>query len=178
MWQSHVFSTSSILRPWRSPCWMDVTARAWRSENGSGLHSAPTIIFVEVATENSTYLKVRRKLENAHLNRDEIQTWSRGWPQRDLGASLETYQVGAHFEALDEGVLVAPLDPRCTQVVSNLVSVQVWTSAWIYCKKIKVYQRPNATIEMKIFPVSAWLVAFHLRWAKLQFRKVLELFEW
>ena len=27
----------------------------------------------------------------------------------DLGASLETNQVGAHFEALDEGFLVAAL---------------------------------------------------------------------
>ena len=43
----------------------------------------------------------------------------------DLGASLETYQVGAHFEALDEGVLLVPLDPRCTQVGFNLISVQV-----------------------------------------------------
>ena len=34
-------------------------------------------------------------------------------------------QVGAHFEALDEGVLLVPLDPRNTQVGFNLVSVQV-----------------------------------------------------
>ena len=38
---------------------------------------------------------------------------------------LETYQVGAYFEALDEGVLLVPLDPRYTQVGFNLVSVQV-----------------------------------------------------
>ena len=44
----------------------------------------------------------------------------------DIGASLETYQVRAHFEALDEGVLLVPLDPRHTQVGFNLISVQVW----------------------------------------------------
>ena len=34
----------------------------------------------------------------------------------NIDASLQTYQVGARFEALDEGVLMAPLDPRYTQV--------------------------------------------------------------
>ena len=38
---------------------------------------------------------------------------------------LETYQVGAHFEALDEGVLLVPLYPRYTQVGFNVKSVQV-----------------------------------------------------
>ena len=33
--------------------------------------------------------------------------------------------MGAHFEALTEGVLMAPLDPRYTQVGFNLISVQV-----------------------------------------------------
>ena len=33
--------------------------------------------------------------------------------------------MGAHFEALDEGVLLVPFDPRYTQVGFNLVSVQV-----------------------------------------------------
>ena len=32
---------------------------------------------------------------------------------------------GAHFEILIEGVLMAPLDSRCTQVGFNLISVQV-----------------------------------------------------
>ena len=41
----------------------------------------------------------------------------------DLGASLEAYQVGAHFEPLDEGVFVAPLDPRYTEIGFDLVSV-------------------------------------------------------
>ena len=43
----------------------------------------------------------------------------------DHGANLKTYQVGAHFEALDEVVLLVPLDPRYTQVGFNLISVQV-----------------------------------------------------
>ena len=39
---------------------------------------------------------------------------------------VHTYQVGAHFEALDEGVLMASLDPRYyTQVGFNYISVQV-----------------------------------------------------
>ena len=33
--------------------------------------------------------------------------------------------MGAHFESLDDGVDVAPLDHRCTQVGFNSVSVQV-----------------------------------------------------
>ena len=35
--------------------------------------------------------------------------------------------MGAHFEALDEGVLLVLLDPRYTQAGFNLVSVQVWS---------------------------------------------------
>ena len=35
------------------------------------------------------------------------------------------YQVGACYEALVEGVPIAPLDSRYTQVGLNLVSVQV-----------------------------------------------------
>ena len=40
-----------------------------------------------------------------------------------VGASAQTYEVGAHFEALIEGVHVALLDSRCTQVGFNLISV-------------------------------------------------------
>ena len=43
----------------------------------------------------------------------------------DHGAHLETYQAGAHFETLDEGVLLVPFNPRYTLVGINLVSVQV-----------------------------------------------------
>ena len=47
-----------------------------------------------------------------------------GW-QRDVGASAQTYEVGAHFEALVEGILMAPLDSSYTQVGFNLTYVQV-----------------------------------------------------
>ena len=40
-----------------------------------------------------------------------------------VDANLETYQVGAHLEALDEGVLVAPLDSRYTQVGFDFIFV-------------------------------------------------------
>ena len=49
-----------------------------------------------------------------------------GWPYKDLDASLQTYQVGAHFEALDGGGLMASLNSRYTQVGFNIISVQVW----------------------------------------------------
>ena len=35
--------------------------------------------------------------------------WSgAGWPLNGLGVASPDYQVGAHFEALDEGVLMVP----------------------------------------------------------------------
>ena len=37
--------------------------------------------------------------------------------------------MGAHIEALDEGVLLVLLDPRYTQVGFNLMSVQVCTAS-------------------------------------------------
>ena len=46
----------------------------------------------------------------------------------DLRASLEAYEVGAHFKALDDGVLMAPMDSWYTQVRFNHVSVQVCMS--------------------------------------------------
>ena len=45
-----------------------------------------------------------------------------------IQSTLETYQVGSCLEALIEGILMAPLDPRCTQVGFNLFSAQVWGS--------------------------------------------------
>ena len=42
---------------------------------------------------------------------------------RHVGAKLQAYQVGADFKALDDGVLMAPLDSRHTQVGFNLISV-------------------------------------------------------
>ena len=43
----------------------------------------------------------------------------------DVGAWVQTYQVGARFEALDEGVLLVPLDSRYIQVGFNPISVPV-----------------------------------------------------
>ena len=42
----------------------------------------------------------------------------------DLGSSAQTYKVGARFEALIEGVLIAPLDSRYILVGFNLISVK------------------------------------------------------
>ena len=43
-----------------------------------------------------------------------------------IGASLQTYQMRVHFEAaLDQCSLMAPYDPRYSQVGLNLISVQV-----------------------------------------------------
>ena len=47
----------------------------------------------------------------------------------DLNVNFEAYQVAAHFKGLAEGVLVAPLDSRYTQVGFNLISVQVCNSS-------------------------------------------------
>ena len=38
-----------------------------------------------------------------------LQTRSRGWPLKGLGLASPDYQVGAHFEALNKGVLMAGL---------------------------------------------------------------------
>ena len=48
-----------------------------------------------------------------------------------MGAHFE-----AHFEALVEGVLMAPLDPRYTQVGFNLISVQVWLKINFYVENL------------------------------------------
>ena len=48
-----------------------------------------------------------------------------GWPKRDVGAGVQTYQAGARFEAFLESVPMAPLDLRYTQVGFNFISVQV-----------------------------------------------------
>ena len=56
----------------------------------------------------------------ASLNPDLIQRLT----LKALDASLEPHQVGAHIKALNEGILVAPLDSRYTQVGFNLVPVR------------------------------------------------------
>ena len=53
-------------------------------------------------------------------------SWSKGWTQWVIDAKLQIYQVGAHFKALDEGVLLVSLDSRYTQVGFNIISVQMW----------------------------------------------------
>ena len=55
-----------------------------------------------------------------------LSQWSQPRAHKDFEASLQTYQVGAHFEAPNETVLMAPSDSRYTQVGFNLFSVQVW----------------------------------------------------
>ena len=42
--------------------------------------------------------------------------------------AYQTYQVGARFEALDEGFLMAPLDTRYTQIEFHSISVQMCVS--------------------------------------------------
>ena len=37
-----------------------------------------------------------------------IQSWSRGWPQYGSKVSAQSYQVGAHFKAVNDAVLIAP----------------------------------------------------------------------
>ena len=54
-----------------------------------------------------------------------LSQWSKARVYKDFEASQQTYQVGAHFEALNEPVLKAPSDSRYAQVVFNLISVQV-----------------------------------------------------
>ena len=49
---------------------------------------------------------------------------------KDSVASLQTYQVGTHFEAATELVFMAPSDSRYTQAGFNLFSVQVCLAQW------------------------------------------------
>ena len=67
----------------------------------------------------------------------------------DVGANLQTYQVRAHFEALDEGILLVPLDPRYTQVGFNLISVQLclWAAIMTFCL---FCLKGNGLIDLKI----------------------------
>ena len=58
-----------------------------------------------------------------------------GWPN----ASLQTHQVGAHFEVLDEVVHMPPSDSRCTQDNLNLISIHVSDCFCIGCCSVVVY---------------------------------------
>ena len=51
--------------------------------------------------------------------------------------------MGSHFEALDEGVLLAPLDSRYTQVGFNLFSVQVCHNIVVEAASIKMVKCIN-----------------------------------
>ena len=61
-----------------------------------------------------------------------LDHWDRMiYDHKDFEPSLQTYQVGVHFEALNECVLMAPSDSRYTQVVFNHIFVQVCdTLSW------------------------------------------------
>ena len=54
-----------------------------------------------------------------------LSHWSKARAHKYFEASLQTYQVVAHFEALNEPVLKAPSDSRYTQITFNLISIQV-----------------------------------------------------
>ena len=58
--------------------------------------------------------------------------------------------MGARFKALTEGVLMAPLDSRYTQVGFNIVSVQVCAD---YKKK---YFAKSPTENAEVPPASSW----------------------
>ena len=67
--------------------------------------------------------------------------------------------MGAHFKALDEGVLLVPLDPRYTQIGFNLISVQVcargareYAAAFnsFGCKKIRLPLNKGAILTNTI----------------------------
>ena len=57
-----------------------------------------------------------------------LSQWSKARAHKDFEASLQTYQVGAHFEALNEPVHMVLSDSRYTQIVFNHLSVQVCIS--------------------------------------------------
>ena len=46
--------------------------------------------------------------------------------------------MGAHFEALDDGVLLVLLDPRYTQVGFNIVSVQVCHTVMVFLSNLLI----------------------------------------
>ena len=54
-----------------------------------------------------------------------LSQWSEVRAHKDFDASLQTYQVGAHFKALNEPLIMAPSNSRYTQVGFKLLFVQV-----------------------------------------------------
>ena len=73
-----------------------------------------------------------------------LSQWSKARVHKDNEANLQTYQVGAHFEALSESVLMAPSDSRYTEVGFNLFSVEVchWSLQYVLYKYL-VCQHQN-----------------------------------
>ena len=55
-----------------------------------------------------------------------LQTRSRGWPLKGLGLASPDYQVGAHFEALDEGILMAVLKSFENFVAISKLAAALW----------------------------------------------------
>ena len=65
--------------------------------------------------------------------------------------------MGAHFEALDEGVLLVPLDPRYTQVGFNLISVQVCTVKPPFCVGKAYFYKGKQRLSRSSFAVANFL---------------------
>ena len=72
---------------------------------------------------NLTFIFVRIKIPSGPASGSGLDL---GWPWRDVGASLQTYQLGTCFEALKECVLKEPVDPRYTQIGFNSIFIQEW----------------------------------------------------
>ena len=90
-----------------------------------------------------------------------LQVWI-GAGLKDLNACLQILQVGAHFEAPDEIIIVAPLDSWYTQVGFNLICFQVWLL--LFCASSQQDSPINSifancsALDMGPY-VSPWLVA-------------------
>ena len=52
-----------------------------------------------------------------------LSQWSKARAHKDFEASLQTYQVGTHFEALNEPVLMAPSQIPGTLKLYSICSV-------------------------------------------------------
>ena len=48
-----------------------------------------------------------------------LSQWSKARAHKDFEASLQTYQVGAHFEGLNEPVLMVPYDSRYSRILNR-----------------------------------------------------------
>ena len=64
--------------------------------------------------------------------------------------------MGAHFEALIEDILVAPLDSRDTQVGFNLISVQVCLASFYCHTKLRFYFHEDLCMFLKKGKKEIW----------------------